>query len=117
MRTPRELFHDAINSMNSGNGPEAERLFKKVLQSHPRHYGALNLLTIVLMSMKRYREAEKFIKTAIAVDRGRDASFHNYGIILTQLGRPREALAQLSHALNLGSDWLRDGCHRGNGIR
>ena len=104
MRTSKELFQDAVNAMNSGNVSESERLFKKVLHAHPRHFGALNLLTIALMSMNRFGEAEKFIRSAIEVNQSTDASFHNYGIILMQLGRPQEALAQFNRALNLQAD-------------
>jgi predicted O-linked N-acetylglucosamine transferase (SPINDLY family) len=104
MKMARELFQDAINAMNNGNDPKAEKLFKKVLQSQPNHYGTLNLLTIVLMKMERYREAETFIRTALQVNQSTDTSYHNYGVILTQLGRSHEALTQFTLALNLRSD-------------
>jgi protein O-GlcNAc transferase len=104
MNNKETLFQRAIVSLNAGNLVDAERLFRSVLKSQPRHIGALNFLTVVLMAMARYGEAEEFIRTAVKLDQSSDVSFYNYGIILKGLGRPREALEQFSFALRLKPD-------------
>ena len=98
------LYKHAIVSLNTGNFTHAERSFRSFLKSQPKHVGALNLLTIVLMGMERYGEAEEFIRTAVRINQSSDVSFYNYGIILKKLGRPREALEKFSLALRLKPD-------------
>ena len=99
-----ELYQSAIASLHAGNVVDAERFFRILLRSEPRHVGALNLLTVILISLERHGEAEEFIRSAIATNQNSDASFYNYGIILKKLSRPDEALEQFNRALNLKSD-------------
>ncbi len=55
----------ALQARNFG---EAERRFKSFLKKQPKHVGALNLLTITLMTMERFAEAEEFIARALKID-------------------------------------------------
>ena len=98
------LYQHAIGLLNTGNFIDAERSFRSFLKSQPEHIGALNLLTVTLMAMERYGEAEEFIRTAVRINQSSDVSFYNYGIILKKLGRPREALEKFSLALRLKPD-------------
>ena len=95
------LYQEAIASLNTGNFLDAEKSFRNFLKHQPQHVGALNLLTIILMGMERYGEAEEFIRLAVRISQNSDVSFYNYGIILKKLGRPREALEKFSVALRL----------------
>ena len=99
-----EVYRSAIASLNTGNFIDAERSFRSLLNEQPEHVGALNLLTISLISMDRHREAEEFIQSAVRINQSSDVSFYNYGIILKKLGRPQEALDKFNLALNLRSD-------------
>jgi protein O-GlcNAc transferase len=75
MRTNEKLFQDAVACVNTGRFSDAERAFKTILRSEPAHVGALNLLTIVLLSMRRYDEAEDFARAAINVNQNSDVTF------------------------------------------
>jgi predicted O-linked N-acetylglucosamine transferase (SPINDLY family) len=103
MSSADKTFQEAFRAFNAQQHGEAERLFRKVLKGHPSHIGALNLLTIVLMKMQRFSEAEPFIARAVKLDQTSDISFYNYGIILKALNRPPLALEQFSAALRLNS--------------
>lgn len=96
-----KLYRDAVASLNEGRLADAERLFRKFLRAHPNHVGALNLLTIVLMRLERYGEAEKFIRPALKINQVSDVSFYNYGIILLRLGRSGEAVEQFAEAIRI----------------
>ncbi len=96
-------FRNALTALNQRQFLDAERLFKDVLKNVPEHVATLNLLTIVLMSMNRFAEAEDFISRAIVLDRESDVSFYNYGTILKQLHKPNEALEQFDSALRLNA--------------
>jgi protein O-GlcNAc transferase len=101
MRSTEKPFQDGVAYLNLGRLADAERAFRAMLETAPTHVGALNLLTIVLMSMQRYQEAETFVKAAINVNQRSDVTFYNYGLILKALNRPREALQQFDKALAL----------------
>jgi len=98
-----KVFRDAVTAFNARKFPDADRLFRIFLTSQPKHVGALNLLTVTLMSMERFAEAEQYITRALKLDSASDASFRNYGIILKRLGKPSQALVQLDRALELNS--------------
>ncbi len=103
MSSAEKAFREAYGAFNIQKYDDAERLFKKFLKSQPGHVGALNLLTIVLMRMGRFAEAEGFIARAVKLNQGSDVSFYNYGIILKALNKPQRALEQFSNALRLNS--------------
>src|SRR6266403_604425 len=103
MSSPEKAFRDAFGAFNIGKYDDAERLFKKFLKSQPSHVGALNLLTVVLMGMERFAEAEQFIARAVKLNQGSDVSFYNYGLILKALNKPQRALEQFTNALRLNS--------------
>src|SRR5260370_38318585 len=103
MGNVEETFQKAIKAMNSGKPLEAERLFKNVLKKLPDHTAALNLVTIVLVSMERYAEAEAFISKAIKLNQNSDASYYNYGLISKRLGKSQQTLAQFKKAICLNA--------------
>ena len=103
MDTVEEKFKKAVKAMNSGKPLEAERLFKNVLKKLPNNVAALNLLTIVLVSMERHAEAEAFVSKAIALNQKSDVSYYNYGLISKRLGKSQQALAQFNKAIRLNA--------------
>ena len=103
MGTLEEVFQKAIKAMNSGKPLEAERLFKSVLKELPNNIAALNLVTIVLVSMERHAEAEAFISKAIKLNQSSDVSYYNYGLISKRLGKSEQALEQFNKAIHLNA--------------
>jgi len=97
------IFQDALTALSERRILDAERLFREFLKVHPGHVAALNLLTVVLMSMERFAEAEEFISRAVGINRESDVSFYNYGIILKKLNKPDLALEQIDNALRLNA--------------
>ena len=57
-RRREKRYQDALLALNQRRFPDAERQFRRFLKDYPSHVGALNLLTIVLMSMERFGDAE-----------------------------------------------------------
>ena len=96
MSAPETLFQKAVSALNQRNVDEAERWFKKVLQSEPNHVGALNLLTVLLMSTGRFAEAEPVIAKAISLSPESDVAYYNFGLILKRLNKPTQALQQFN---------------------
>lgn len=101
MNAAEKRYQDALKALNERRLPDAEKQFRRFLKDYPSHVGALNLLTIVLMSMERFAEAEPLIARALKLDQSSDVSFYNYGLILKNLGKPKQAIEQFTHALRL----------------
>ena len=108
------LFAQAIRALNIGDLRLAEASFKQFLTAIPSHSGALNLLTVVLVALGRFEEAEPYIARAVELDASSDSSFYNYGVILKALGRPREALAQFDRALTINPKHSKAWSNRGS---
>ena len=96
-------FKQAIALFQSGKLDDAERRFKEVLRDQPKHVAALNLLSVLLTHLKRYTEAEPYIKMALELNSNSDATFYNYGLLLKELKRPNEALERFSQALSINA--------------
>jgi protein O-GlcNAc transferase len=101
MTDTQRRFNEALAALNAQNFVAAEALFKKVLRADQRHIPALNLLTVVLMSLGRHSEAEQFIERATKLNRTSDVSFYNYGLISKHLNKPQQALDNFSAAIAL----------------
>ncbi len=95
------LFKDAVTALERGDLANAERLFKLFLAIDENHFGALNLLTLALMRMGRYAEAETAIVRALRLNKGDENSWSNYAMILISLGRFDEALEKFDRAVKL----------------
>jgi predicted O-linked N-acetylglucosamine transferase (SPINDLY family) len=103
MAAPADLFKRAVQSFQQGKLDDAERYFRQLLRKEPRHLPSLNILAIVLTTLKKYREAEGFLLAALKINSSSDATFYNYGIVLKALGRPDEALQRFTQALALNA--------------
>jgi tetratricopeptide (TPR) repeat protein len=101
MKNPAPIFNQALAALNGGDLAAAEAGFKKVVKLDGAHVPALNLLTVVLMSLGRFSEAEPFIAKAVKLNQSSDVSFYNYGLISKHLNRPDRALEQFTKALAL----------------
>jgi predicted O-linked N-acetylglucosamine transferase (SPINDLY family) len=99
MAAAAELFKRAVSSFQQGKLDDAERTFRQLLRKEPRHLPSLNILAIVLTTLKKYSEAERHLQTALKLNASSDATFYNYGIVLKALGRPDEALRRFTEAL------------------
>jgi protein O-GlcNAc transferase len=103
MNPSDKIFQEALAAFNIGNISDAERLFKTALKVQPRNVKVMNLLTVVLMRMERFAEAEGFIAKAVKLNPNSDVSFYNYGLILKRLNKPKLALKQFDNALRLNA--------------
>jgi predicted O-linked N-acetylglucosamine transferase (SPINDLY family) len=96
-----QTFQAALTALNERRIYDAERLFRAVIRDKPKHIAALNLLTVLLMSMERFAEAEEFIEKAVKLNQNSDVSFYNYGTILKRLGKATRAKLQFDKAIQL----------------
>jgi protein O-GlcNAc transferase len=95
------IFNEALSAMNNRDFTRAEKKFRKVLQSDGSHVPALNLLSVVLMSLGRFADAEQFVARAVELNQSSDVSFYNYGLISKELNKPQQAYEKFTESLKL----------------
>jgi len=87
--------------MQARDWAAAEKGFKRALALEPTHVGALNLFTVLLITLGRFDEAEHYARRALNENATSDATHYNYGLILKALKRPADALERFSEALKI----------------
>jgi len=96
-----QTLHQALSTMQAGDPAAAERLFRRTLDLQPKHVAALNYFGIFLARLRRFEEAEQYMRLAVQTDARSGATFCNYGLILKALKRPEDALTQFNQAVRI----------------
>jgi predicted O-linked N-acetylglucosamine transferase (SPINDLY family) len=98
-------FERAQDLHRKGYLPEAEMLYREILQRSPRRADAMNSLGILYAQRGDQASALKWLAHAIATD-SRSATYcFNYGKALLQAGRAAEACEALERAASLDSGY------------
>jgi glycosyltransferase involved in cell wall biosynthesis/Tfp pilus assembly protein PilF len=99
------IFQKGLQAHRDGCFDEAERVYRLVLGSVPRHAGSLNLLGVIRQQQGQHAEAIALIGRAIETSPGR-ADFHNnYGAALLSMRQFAEADASFRRAIALRPDY------------
>jgi len=105
-----QTFADALASHRRGARSEAEALYERVLAVSPRHLEALRCLGILLCQQGRLEEGANRFRTYIDSTDRPDGVLIDLGRAEQALGRPAEALAHFTRALeaqpSLPSAWV-----------
>ena len=95
------LIEQAFALHQRGNLTGAEAIYRKILNADTKHFDALHMLGIIYSQRGLFKEAEKYLSEAIAIDGGVPPCLHNYGILLCKLGRFDEAINIFKRAIRL----------------
>lgn len=112
-----KIFRDAVTAFERGDFANAERQCRFFLAIEEKHFGALNLLTLALMRMGRWAEAESAIARAVRLNKRDEGAWSSYALILISLGRPDEALDKFDRAIKLNANNFRTWNNRGALLR
>lgn len=101
MPTLVEIFQAAVAQHQAGNLPQAEQLYRNVLEHEPHHVDALHMLGLLAHQLGRADVACEYIGRAVLVRPEFAEAHSNLGTMLQQLGRMDEAVASWQRALRL----------------
>jgi len=85
----------------AGRLPEAEALYRQILQGQPNHPDALHLLGVLVHQAGKHEMAVEYISRAIALQPAAAAYHSNLGEVYRALARLNEAAASFRQALAL----------------
>ncbi|WP_148207498.1 tetratricopeptide repeat protein [Paramagnetospirillum magneticum] len=101
-----QLLQDAVKLHLSGDLDGAAGLYKSLLKIAPLHPDGLHLSGLVAMQKGQLKEAERFIRGAIAAS-PKAAAFHgNLATVLMSDGRPNEAMECYRKAVQLDDSYV-----------
>jgi predicted O-linked N-acetylglucosamine transferase (SPINDLY family) len=98
-------LQEAIEHHQSGRLPQAETLYRQILQVEPDHPEALHLLGVVAHQAGRNETAVELIDKAIKVDPSIPYYYSNLGSALQAQGKLEAAADSYRHALKLKPDY------------
>lgn len=103
MTTPerKQQLIEAAQALRNGDFDRAEQMLGRSREEQPDDPNVLRLSAEVAVARGRLREAESFLRTALASEPGfKPARFHLAATLYRQ-NRPDEAIAELDHLLEL----------------
>src|SRR5579885_2940222 len=105
MTTISQALATAADHHRAGPFGPAERIYRSILQAHPRHPDALHLLGLIAHEAGRDDMAVDYIRQAITV-RADVAAFHgSLGLAYQALGQRDDAVRAFQETLRLKPDY------------
>jgi Flp pilus assembly protein TadD/SAM-dependent methyltransferase len=95
----RVLLARASGELQAGRMDSAERLYRRVLEHHPRDAEATHFLGLCLVQSGRGAEGFELMRRAMTLDPAQPMFAQNAALALSQAGRPEEAESVLRGAL------------------
>ncbi len=97
----KEKFNIGFKYHQNGNLEQASKIYNDILSVQPDNYDVLNLLGLIKLSQKRFKEAEKYIKKAISLKA--DSYFYeNLARVYEEKQDFKSAIKILGEAVNQG---------------
>ena len=117
MATIPDALNLALQHHQAGRLPEAEALYRKILQIQPDHPDALHLLGVIAHQVGKHDMAVDYIGQAIGFN-PKIAEFHNnIGEAFRALGKLEEAITHYRQALELKPTHAEGHNNLGNALR
>lgn len=96
-----DTLAEALEHHKAGRLPEAERLYRAVLEGDPEQADALGLLGVLACQSGRRSEAVECLERAVRLRPGAPAIHNNFGLALQAAGCAAKAAAAFREALRL----------------
>jgi predicted O-linked N-acetylglucosamine transferase (SPINDLY family) len=96
-----QLFSLALERQEAGDLAEAERLFRQIVRTDPRHVDASHLLGLIALQTGRLEEAVSLFRQAVGLQPDFAEAHNNLGLALKKQGKLTEAEACFRQAIRL----------------
>ena len=112
--TADPLFQEAFACHQAGKLPEAEAMYRRILEAAPDNFDALHLLGVIAHQVGKNEQAVELISRAIQLNPNSAEAHSNRGSALHALQRYEAARADLDRAVLLKPDFADAYGNRGN---
>ncbi len=106
----------AINHHTEGRLPEAEKLYKQILEIDPNQHVAMHLLGVIAHQVGNNDIAVVLISRALEINPLFDEAHNNLGIVLHSLGKIDEAIASYHKSLATNPLYIKAYINLGNAL-
>ncbi|MBI3222259.1 MAG: tetratricopeptide repeat protein, partial [Nitrosomonadales bacterium] len=96
----------AVGHQQAGRLPQAEAIYRQILQAAPNHPDALHLLGLIAHQVGKHEIAVELISKALVFVPNYAEAHNNLGVALNDQGKPDEAVACYRRALRLKPDYV-----------
>jgi protein O-GlcNAc transferase len=104
--TVQDLFKLGNQFHKEDQIDKAETIFRKILEFHPNHPGALHFLGVIAQQSGNQDAAIKLISKAIKIEPNYHQAYNNLGNSYEKLGKLEEAEQHYSKAVELKPDYV-----------
>lgn len=104
MSTINETLQSGVEHHRAGRLREAEEMYRKVLELHPRHAGAVHLLGLLAFQVGRTQQALEMLREAMRLDAYNPLFPADLADVCAKLGMRADALAAYDKSLSLAPD-------------
>jgi tetratricopeptide (TPR) repeat protein/2-polyprenyl-3-methyl-5-hydroxy-6-metoxy-1,4-benzoquinol methylase len=111
------LFATAVQLHQAGHLQDAERHYRQLLATDPKHADALHLLGVLAHQVGRPDGAVELIGKALAINERAPQMHYNIGLAYGALGRFEEAARHNARAVALQPDYAEAHLNLGNALR
>jgi tetratricopeptide (TPR) repeat protein len=101
----QDIWSRALHAQRLGDWAETYSLCEALLAQDPHHFGALNLLSLVALSVDQPGEALALLDSALVLIPDEPSALVNKGAALHQLGRKQEAISAYQRAVQSDSTY------------
>lgn len=113
---PKVVLSRAVACHQAGLLSDAEELYKKVLETHPRQFDSLHLLGLIHYQRGAHAEALRDIDRALSINPEVSAAHNSRAAALNGLGRFTDAIAACDRAIALDPGNAEAFCNRGHAL-
>ncbi|MFI4954557.1 MAG: tetratricopeptide repeat protein [Gammaproteobacteria bacterium] len=108
-----DLFAQAVALHRAGNLDEAEKIYKKLLASHPKDAKAIALLGALQVQRGNSEEAIELLENAIILNPNEAGVYNNLGIALTNINKYSAAVISFDKAVAINPNYAEAYNNRG----
>lgn len=105
------LYAKALGLHQNRKYDDAERLYKQILQTDPRHLAAINNLGVICMTRKKYPQAIGYFEDALAIRHDYVKAHYNLACVYARQNDVSRSLFYLKNAMDFNPDvrlWVAD---------
>ncbi len=113
----QQATRSALDFLQAGNIPQAEDIFKEILEVDPDNVSALHFTGIIYYQRKDYASAIRYIQKALEYGPNYEDAYNNLGIVLQEAGRLDEAIASYRKVLQLNPNFDRAHYNLGTALK